>query len=69
MQFLREKIICGYGNELRHFELIKKKIMQSPCWRYFDENKFVTLSSDAIKKRNCGRMVIVHKNPADICID
>ncbi|GFR31845.1 retrovirus-related Pol polyprotein from transposon 17.6 [Trichonephila clavata] len=40
--------ICDTNTE-RDFELIKQAIMKSPCLKYIDKNKAVTVSVDASK--------------------
>ncbi|GFU21599.1 transposon Tf2-12 polyprotein, partial [Nephila pilipes] len=50
------------ANTERDFELIKQAIMKSPCLKYFDKNKEVTVSVDA-SKNGLGAVLLQESQP------
>ncbi|GFU17372.1 retrovirus-related Pol polyprotein from transposon opus [Nephila pilipes] len=50
------------ANTERDFELIKQAIMKSPCLKYFDQNKEVTVSVDA-SKNGLGAVLLQESQP------
>ncbi|GFY16372.1 uncharacterized protein K02A2.6 [Trichonephila clavipes] len=50
-------------NTERDFELVKQSIMKSPCLKYFNRNKAVTVSVDASKKNGLGAVLLQEGQP------
>ncbi|GFU76563.1 hypothetical protein TNCV_1940511 [Trichonephila clavipes] len=65
LQYLTAKKICKYfsdTNTERDFELVKQAIVKSPCLKYFNGNKAVTVSVDA-SKNGLGAVLLQEGQP------
>ncbi|GFY49907.1 retrovirus-related Pol polyprotein from transposon 17.6 [Trichonephila inaurata madagascariensis] len=62
-QFLKKDYVWIWDtNTERDFELVKQVVMKSPCLKYFDGNKAVTVSVDA-SKNGLGAMLLQEDQP------